>query len=321
MGGGVVPNRSKGRVMFTPKKLRLKMKVLMLKREKNTPKINTVVKIKKLTKYKVPMPSDEVIIGAGLAASAYVAQQLFGKTLAEMGDDLNKVYKANRDKLLVKAAKKVVNPEDGAVPNLRVARDVIWNGAVTDDEVCSEYFGGILAASRSVDGKDDSALIYVDCIKALSAKQLHLHFVIYNSIHNLLLKENKKINPGMESELQKVFVWFSGIELQNVLAINISIDLNVLHRQGLLKSYVTDNHVVGEKSLYYTKVEPTTFGVLLYAASLNNLAKWQEFGQVEFPTAKEIQLPKIYTSSLEDLSKITGLIPSVSEIIDPSTTQ
>ena len=241
------------------------MKVLMLKREKNTPKINTVVKIKKLTKYKVPMPSDEVIIGAGLAASAYVAQQLFGKTLAEMGDDLNKVYKANRDKLLVKAAKKVVNPEDGAVPNLRVARDVIWNGAVTDDEVCSEYFGGILAASRSVDGKDDSALIYVDCIKALSAKQLHLHFVIYNSIHNLLLKENKKINPGMESELQKVFVWFSGIELQNVLAINISIDLNVLHRQGLLKSYETDNHVVGEKSLYYTKVEPTTFGVLLYA--------------------------------------------------------
>lgn len=28
-----------------------------------------------------------------MAGTAYVAQQLFGKTLAEMGDDLNKVYK------------------------------------------------------------------------------------------------------------------------------------------------------------------------------------------------------------------------------------
>ena len=78
------------------------------------------------------MATDEIAIAAGVA---YMAQQLFGKTLAEMGDDINKVYKANRDKLLAKAASKVTNPDDGAKPNLRVARDVIWNGAVSDDEV------------------------------------------------------------------------------------------------------------------------------------------------------------------------------------------
>jgi len=50
------------------------------------------------------------------------------------------------------------NLEDGKAANLRVTRDVIWNGAVTDDEVCAEYFGGILAASRTEDGKDDSAI-------------------------------------------------------------------------------------------------------------------------------------------------------------------
>ena len=55
---------------------------------------------------------------------------------------------------------------------------MIWNGAVTDDEVCAEYFGGILAASRTEDGKDDSAIQFVDCIKAMSAKQLHLHYAI-----------------------------------------------------------------------------------------------------------------------------------------------
>ncbi len=114
------------------------------------------------------MPSEELVVTAGIASAAYVAQQLFGKTLAEMGDDLNKMYKANRDKLLTKATKKVSDPNDGATPNLRVARDVIWNGAVTDDELCAEYFGGLLASSRSADGKDDSALIYVDRIKIVS---------------------------------------------------------------------------------------------------------------------------------------------------------
>jgi hypothetical protein len=268
----------------------------------------------------VHMPSDELLITAGVAASAYVAQQLFGKTLSEMGDDLNKVYKKNRDKLLLKAAKKVQNTEDGAIPNLRVARDVIWNGAVTDDEVCAEYFGGILASSRSQDGKDDSALIYVDCIKALSAKQLHLHFIIYNSIEKLLFKEGKKINPGMETELNNIYVWFAGLELKNQLDINTEIDLNVLHRQGLLNSYQSDNHIVKDKALYYIKVRPTTFGILLYSASLNSLSKWREYGQVEFPRADEIRLPKFFASNLEELSKIIGLAPAEVQNTDPGAT-
>lgn len=35
------------------------------------------------------MATEDIAITAGLAASAYVAQKLFGKTLDEMGDDLN----------------------------------------------------------------------------------------------------------------------------------------------------------------------------------------------------------------------------------------
>jgi hypothetical protein len=36
------------------------------------------------------MPTEDItVITAGLSATAYVAQKLFGKTLAEMGDDLN----------------------------------------------------------------------------------------------------------------------------------------------------------------------------------------------------------------------------------------
>lgn len=253
------------------------------------------------------MASEDIIVTGGVATAAYVAQQLFGKTLAEMGDDLNKMYKSNRDKLLAKAAKKVADPNDGAKPNLRVARDVIWNGAVTDDEVCAEYFGGLLAASRSNDGKDDSALIYVDCIKALSSKQLHLHFVIYNSLHKMLVEVGSPVKPGMQDELSQKQVWFSTNELVR-LGLNPVIDMNVLHRQGLVSSYAMNQHVVGSKALPYSQASPTTFGVLLYAAALNYLNSWHQFGNASFaPITAEIPLPTLMAPNLDTLCKLVGL--------------
>ncbi len=255
---------------------------------------------------------DLALVTAGVAGAAYVAQKLFGKTLEEMGDDLNKVYKANRDKLLAKAAKKVADPNDGAKPNLRVARDVIWNGAVTDDEVCAEYFGGLLASSRSSDGKDDSALIYVDCIKALSAKQLYLHFVIYTCLQNLLVKAGKVVNPGLEQEITSLEIWFALNELHG-LGLNPAIDLNILHRQGLVNAYATDQKVQGGKALPYTTAHPTTFGVLLYAAALNSLPNWVKFSRPEFSRTSDILLPNFYSSTLDDLCLLCGLTaPSAS---------
>lgn len=252
------------------------------------------------------MATDVMVVTAGMAGVAYVAQQLFGKTLAEMGDDLNKVYKANRDKLLEKAAQKVLDPNDGAQVNLRVARDVIWNGAVTDDEVCAEYFGGVLAASRSADGKDDSALVYVDCIKALSSKQLHLHFVIYESLQNLLIKAGQTVNSGMQDELSLKEVWFSTNQLVG-MGLKPVIDLNVLHRQGLISGYAMNQHIVGDKALPYAKANPTTFGVLLYAAALNSLETWGLYGNTKFPQSSEIALPSLSASTLAELCSLVGL--------------
>lgn len=252
------------------------------------------------------MATGDIAITAGLAASAYVAQKLFGKTLDEMGDDLNRSYKANRDKLLAKAAKKVKDPEDGATPNLRVARDVVWNGAVTDDEVCAEYFGGLLASSRSPDGKDDSALIYVDCIKALSSKQLHLHYIIYTALQELLLRSGKAVNPAQGTEIGAQSVWIP-LNYLNAMGLRPEIDLNVLHRQGLLSAYATNVKVHGARALPYMSANPTTFGVLLYAAAMNALPTWRQFGQAQLPSSPEIPIPAVFAPSLEELTKMTGL--------------
>jgi hypothetical protein len=98
----------------------------------------------------------------------WALQKVFGPALTEMGEDLKKLYAKGRDKLISAAFWKVRNPDDGKQANIRVTRDVLWNGAFTEDEVCAEYFGGILASSRSEDGKDDDAIQFVDAIKSLS---------------------------------------------------------------------------------------------------------------------------------------------------------
>ncbi len=218
---------------------------------------------------------------------------------------LQKVFgPAWRDKLILAAYRKVRNPDDGKQANLRVMRDVLWNGAFSEDEVCAEYFGGILASSRSKDGKDDDAIQFVDVIKSLSAKQLRLHYVIYNSLNKVLLAAGKPVNVALSTEIKPKQVWFSSTELVHDLGLRIEADLNILHRQSLLDQCHTYSHRPGEKeqARYYT------VGVLLYAASHNRLDEWRTFDQQDFGNFPEIALPAVYALTLDELLKKAGLV-------------
>lgn len=63
--------------------------------------------------------------------------------------------------------------------NPRVTRAVLEEGALTDDIVAAEYFGGMLAAAVSDDGRNDSALPHVALIRAMSIPEIRLHFMVY----------------------------------------------------------------------------------------------------------------------------------------------
>ena len=89
-----------------------------------------------------------------------------------MGEDLKRRYAERRDSVIRAAEPKIENLDDGKRANLRTARDVLWHGAVTEDAVSAEYYGGLLAASRSNDSKDNTAVPFVDAIKSLSRRQL-----------------------------------------------------------------------------------------------------------------------------------------------------
>lgn len=118
---------------------------------------------------------------------AFMGEKILGKTFVTIGTDLAKLYEKGRDKIIEKATKKITNIDDGKSANLRVSRDVFWNGSFTDESICAEYFGGILASSRSMNGEDDLGIYYVDLIKSLSSSQLKLHYLLYLSLNKYFI--------------------------------------------------------------------------------------------------------------------------------------
>ena len=249
------------------------------------------------------MSDDEKKIAIALPGE-WALQKAFGPALTEIGEDLKKIYAKGRDKLVAAAYRKIDNPDDGKQANLRVTRDVLWNGAFTEDEVCAEYFGGILASSRSADGKDDDAIQFVDVIKSMSARQLRLHYTIYNRLNKLFVAAGVPVNVGQGSEMQAKQIWFASVELTASLGLKIETDLNILHRQGLLHEYKTDTHKLTEdKVLPYTMAKPTTFGVLLYATALNRLEEWRTFPAKDFGDFPDVPLPAYFSPTLDELVK------------------
>ena len=84
----------------------------------------------------------------GLVPFEWALQKVLGPTLDEIGEDFRRVYATGRERLVGAARRKIDDLEDGQVANRRVAMDVLVHGALASgDEVCAEYFGGLLAAS------------------------------------------------------------------------------------------------------------------------------------------------------------------------------
>jgi len=249
----------------------------------------------------------------------WALEKTLSPVLGSIGEDINSLYaisKKGASKIILKAYNKIINKNDGKKVNLRVARDVFWNGSFSDESICAEYFGGILTSSRSEDGNDDNGVHYTDVIKSLSSKQLQLHYVIYNSLNKLLLKEEKKVNVGQATELQKKSIWFSTIELSEELYLKIDTDLNVLYKQGLLHEYKTDKFDLENSKIFpYTMTKPTTFGVLLYAIAHNKFEIWNQFSSSDFGNFEDVILPKYYNKSLDNLVIDTGVKQKNNEAI------
>lgn len=241
----------------------------------------------------------------------WAIKKTFGPVLGEIGDDMKKLYALGRDKIIIAGYKKIFNKDDGKCANLRVTRDVFWNGSFTDEQICAEYFGGIFAASRSEDGKDDTGVFYVDLIKSLSSNQLKLHYLIYLALNKALIADTSKskINPGQEREITPQRIHFFYEEIETITGSkDIGLDLHALCSKDIIGNFQVESHVLKNgNSVHYIYAHPKPLGVQLYAVAHNKLDGWRDFVVQDFGSFDSIAQPKFSALTLENLLSNAGI--------------
>ena len=251
------------------------------------------------------MIGDLVIASGVTVGAAWAGKKILGPTLDAIGNDLASCYEFGIKRILASAYRKINDVNDGKAANLRVTHDILRNGAFSTDEFVLEYFGGLLASSRSEDGWKDDIMPFADVVKSLSSSQLKLHYNIYYALEQLALRDpgiRRSSSSGSDAVKSKTLY-------MHYRDLHAAIHLNVLARHGLVESasltstsfsYPNDDE---EQILMYMSGGPTIFGVMLYAAAHGMLELWQIYGRRTFEQFSDAIPPSVFGLSLDELVK------------------
>ena len=143
-------------------------------------------------------------IFAALGGAALVGK-LLGPTAEYLGENLKELVKKRQEntaRIFRNAGKKLGDKieEEGSVPS-RVLKEVLGEGSFAEDDVVGEYFGGVLASSRTPEGRDDRGVTISKLVSRLSSYQLRAHYVFYEAIRQC--NRSKDINLHAGGELFK----------------------------------------------------------------------------------------------------------------------
>ncbi len=125
----------------------------------------------------------------GAIGSKELVQKILGPTADYLGGGLaNWTQRAvkNTGRVFENAARKLGGQIDktGAVPP-NVLKGILENAPFCDDELGAEYFGGVLASSRTQVGRDDRGAAFISLVERLSTYEIRAHFVFYSAIRSL----------------------------------------------------------------------------------------------------------------------------------------
>jgi len=196
--------------------------------------------------------------------------------------------------------------DEPGVVSPRVLRKIVNEGAFCADFLSTEYFGGVLASSRTNIERDDRGMAILATISTMSTYQLRTHYILYSVVKMLFNGQNIKIGLSRERKQMQIFVPFdlyfkcmdfSEEETPSVIIPHIF--------TGLIKSDLIDQtHAFGTvealKSIY-PKVEkegiiftPSLFGIELYVWAFGRGDIQPYFfldNKVQFESSQVLEIP------------------------------
>jgi len=215
-----------------------------------------------------------VLVGSA-AASKDLLIKLFGPTADYFGEGMKNHIQKSYDNInrIFNHSIKLLGPKietDGKV-SPRILKNILSEGAFCEDELTSEYFGGVLACSRTSESKDDRGLTYLGIVSNMSTYQIRTHYIFYSIIEKLFKGQNLSCSMIDDCDKMRVFLPWSvysesmGINEELILAHSMT----GLSRLDLIGSYTH-----GSKDIICSKYpeansegilfSPSNFGVELY---------------------------------------------------------
>lgn len=164
------------------------------------------------------MPEPITTVGVG-AIAAYLGKdgiaKLLGPTAEYLGGELKEFTQKrveNVVKIFSKAEEKLGDSinSSGTVPP-KVLKTIINEGSYCDDELAIEYFGGILASSRTELGRDDRGARVARILDTMSTYQIRTHYIVYSLIKELFSKSGFEYNMDDRPKMQIFIPWGSYI--------------------------------------------------------------------------------------------------------------
>ncbi|WP_018294693.1 hypothetical protein [Mariprofundus ferrooxydans] len=155
------------------------------------------------------MPEPITTVGIG-AIAAYLGkdglQKLLGPTADYLGGELQEFTKKrieNVGKIFSNAEQKLgenIN-SPGQVPP-KVLKTIVNEGSYCEDSVAVDYFGGILASSRTELGRDDRGARIAKILDGMSTYQIRSHYIIYSLIKKKFTGSGYKYNMEDRPKMQ-----------------------------------------------------------------------------------------------------------------------
>ena len=195
------------------------------------------------------MTESMVTVGVG-AIAAYLGkdgiQRILGPTADYLGGELKEFTKKrieNVAKIFSNAERKLGEKLDkpGRVPP-KVLKTVINEGSYSEDKIAIEYFGGVLASSRTEIGRDDRGSRLAQITDNLSVYQLRSHYLIYSTISVLFSNSNHKFQLDSDRRKMQIFIpigdYFHAMEFTQEEWGNLQILPHIFHglsSEGLIE--------------------------------------------------------------------------------------
>ncbi|USE71248.1 hypothetical protein CTT31_19330 [Pseudoalteromonas maricaloris] len=161
----------------------------------------------------------EPLMTVGLGAIvAYLGKdgvsKLLGPTADYLGGEIKQLAEVritNLKKIFLNAQKKAdVNLEDSkthAVPP-KVLKVIVNDASYSDDLITTEYFGGVLASSRTKIPRDDRGARIAKVIESLSSYHVRAHYIIYSNIINLFKESDYNICLQKDRDEMQIYFPF-----------------------------------------------------------------------------------------------------------------